>query len=422
MDVVRHAGITRAAIESLSSWQRPLLESEVERIADTYCMYPDIWRWKADRETHDNAMRFAHVEDDFERYCSVGLPSRPDEVVRFYEHYFNRIVEALREGDVGVAARYIGSFSHYVADMCSVGHGRLCVEGGQVFNDMYDTLLFPPPAESAYAFLSFHWLHESEELWEPGEFPAQEPQLLGRDIHEALFHITGAHTGIRDGIFSRYYPAVLALYRGDLSEVNRLRDSAYAPGIKLLADFIHTAICVAKGRFDGSSPAVETYCLSDFPPLDYQRDFVNHMYRGQALRNCSVERVDPLGWKKAPLALVRVLEGGIREVELEKGFGVGPNTWFAYYVGGAFQTLRLYAGNHARLGKESALRYIVEGDGGALFDSGEMRGIGPAREARLSIGNVRMLKFICLPCAERLGEGGASAKDHGIWGDVVVRR
>ena len=104
-------------------------------------------------------------------------------------------------------------------------------------------------------------------------------------------------------------------------------------------------------------------------------------------------------------------------MRFSKGFGVGPNACFSYYAGKIFSTLSFSVGNHAVLGKESALRFLVEGDGKMFFDSGRMEGETPARTSTLDVTGVEVLTFITRPLVERRGESNDTAKDHGVWAD-----
>jgi len=228
LDVTSHILITRAAIDVLGAWQRRLLGAERENIVKLYSLYPDIWRWKENGDTHDNAVRYGHVSaEETRRYsvlpdgspASVSAEPEPSAATTF--HYIERSLDELAKRNIAGAAKYLGSFAHYLQDHGCAAHVPPDVLG--------NLLRLEPPPRDDVEFVSLRYLFENEDTPYEAHLEECRPQLLGRTPAEAVFRARQKFIEIERAKLRSVLPYLRALYRKDAAAAGGKRTADAGP-------------------------------------------------------------------------------------------------------------------------------------------------------------------------------------------------
>lgn len=414
MDNLIHQQATRFALESLPEWEKKILKGIKMEMVELHSLYPDIYKWKKAKNTHDNAVRYGRFAlKETGRYSLLPNGKDPD----FYTHrglhdaldyYLRNMIAALKNKHMQEFSKYAGSYSHYLLDAISPAHIPV------TDNDMLR--LLPPPQHSNRVYLSFHWIIEMIPF-EILAFPKYKPRLKGNNVEASIFFLREAWLACINKTVAQHIPIIQALYRGNVNEVEKRKRRMVAEGIKVLADTLHTAFSLAHER-GTEKPVEQEVSLTKCTPCG--NPGFDPFYRGQAVKNRSIYGVDERGWKKGPLKL-KVNNGRkVCQRRFEHGLGMGIPTRIIYHTDKIFKKFRAMIGFHAELGKKGIGRFRILGNGRGIYDSGIMRGGESARVIDIDVGEIEKLELRAEEVKVRYGANGWSTEDHLVLAEPVL--
>lgn len=232
-----HQRISRAAIELLPDWEKAMLGSAADALAEQYCMYPD-WYRAALREKDDEkiALYKPYVQLPLLQDLSTWHKNEDnDSEICFYiaAILMQNAVKNLRAGDPAEAAQYMGTLLHFIEDNACPVH---------VVDNQLLAELLPVPEE-----LKPFPLHERvEEPTFPFKVTDYEVKTLGTDIVEAATAFYGRFLEIRLSGRAQSVPVLEAIYIGNKQEADKGRAQSAVPAVKLIADVVHTICTIAQ--------------------------------------------------------------------------------------------------------------------------------------------------------------------------------
>jgi len=416
MDVKSHIMITRAALNGLPTWALDILAGEQDNIADIYSIYPDIWRWKKAGDTHDNAVKYDHYSlDDTAPYSEPPAGVCPtisgdsENAAKFSRHYIENSLRELKDNNIAEAAKYLGSYAHYLEDCGCAAH---------ISPEVLDSLVAiePPPMDDNREFVSLHYLFENEETPYESDLEGYKPRLLGRTVSEMLLHLQERYRDLEGAKLSAVLPYLRGLYRRDGGEAARARLVAGTVTGEVLVDFLYTLLCIHSGKFeDAECKKLNVVDLVHLAPIETVSHFCD-AYFGRVIHNSSIGEFTDYGWPKIPLKLN--VDG--RPVEYAKGFGVGVALRLSFPLNGVFTRFKCLAGLHSELGGEGVMAFDVEVDGVRVYDSGAITAGDGAKEIDVSIKNSNILTLSTRQLEVRPGSSGRRTPDHGVWAEPTL--
>jgi len=413
MDNYIHRQATKLAIESLPQREQKFLKKIKKDMIYLYSLYPDIYKWKIEKAVHDNAVRYSHLPiKETSKYSILPGGKEPD----FYSHkglkevlhfYIKRMYDCLKKGNMTMFAKYAGSYSHYLADVISPAHIKNTAK--------YMPQLLPPPEDPEYVYISDHWIIEMIPF-KLETFRKYRPKFFATTIDGVIFFLKEEWLRCINFAVSQHIPLMQALYRKDTGEVDRIKRNSVKSGIKVLADTLHTLLCLTN-KYPGKIEIRKTY-LTDILPVRNPR--YDPMYRGLLIRNNSISGVNKLGWKKAPLKLIVNKRGKNSLQKFKKGIGMGIPTEAVYFIDGVFKKFEAMIGFHPELSKKGIGRFRIFGDGRKIFDSAIMREGEVAKEIDVDITGVKKFEIRAEEVEVRYGMSGWHTEDHLVLAEPVL--
>lgn len=396
-----HLAITRAALATLPEWQKELLGEELKPLGDNYCLIPD--HVFTDRQ---NA-RFAAMESrPTEVYVTnLHLPALQPENLETLRYFMEKAVGALREQQVGPAARFMGTICHQIEDYGSPAH---TVPGDNMF-----TLLqqFLPPSE----VMKDQLMHGPIEN---GTFTVNidgyQPKLLGTTVEEASWRLLHRmHEAILNARTTTI-PIIQALYAGDEKAVTAEQMRAASVDAQVVGDALHTILCLGAKRFEpATSAALERVSIGSFFPLEAENlYFPQKQFSGAP------------NWGHARSGVI--LAEGKRALPLKLRTDAGEQTFADGISGvmgksltfllprGVYGRFTARAGLHPELGAKGQVEFTISGDGKPLA-SALVNGTDAARTLECDIAAVAELQLT-------LASKGDPKSAYAIWAEPVLHK
>ena len=399
-----HLAITKAAIDALPQWQRDLLGKERKPLADSYCLIPDnVYSDKA------NAPFAAMESKPGEVYIlNLHLPAQQPENLETLRYFLSKAVTAVSEGRMGDAARYMGTICHQLEDYGSPSH---TVPGDNQF-----TLLqqFLPPSDPMKDTL-MHGPIENGKL--NVIIDGYKPALLGTSADEAAWRLLHrVHEGIINAR-STTVPIMQALYAGDEAEKTKQQLRAATMDAKVVADALHTILCLGKKRFEkADEAALQRVDISSLFPLEAaslyypQSQFFSSPYWGFPHSGFILE-----GGKKAvPLRLRISGESALQEKEFSSGMGAGMDRTLSFHLPkDVYARFTVLAGLQSGLGAKGRVEFTISGDGKPLATA-IVSGTEPAHLFDCDLGGVSQLELT-------LKSKGLDARsNYAVWAEPTL--
>jgi len=403
-----HHAITRAALETLPAWQQELLGVELDALAAKYCLIPD--RVYVDKA---NA-RFAAMESSpgVVYLPKLHLPDADQTVNRESLRYFmQKTVEALKAGETGDAARYMGTICHLIEDFGSPSH---TVPGDNMF-----TLLqqFMPPTPVMEGKL----LHGPIEN---GDFAVNiagyQPQLLGTSVEEASWRLLHRVHEVIINARSTTVPIMRALYADDRAAVLKHQLRAATKDAQVVADAMHTIVCLGSARFDKEAQKqCERGGISRFWPVEAvnlfypQSHFFSAPFWGHAFSNVVMEK----GTKAVPIRMrVAGKDGDVSEKKFAEGISTGMGKPLTFHLPkGVYRRFTVVAGLQSGIGDQGKVEFTVLGDGKPLANV-VISGSEPARDLACDISGVAQLQL------NAVSRGSAAKSNYAVWAKPVLEK
>lgn len=344
-----------------------------------------------------------------------------DRAFNAFRSYVERVGRALHAGQAeqsaGLAGALISATAHRAAPVQCLGDA-----GGTQYRAFAQ--LFPAPPDAPYA-TALAVLPRGMGDVQP-DLSGYTPRLLGTSPDEAAFHARQEY--VRMVLASCYSLAALVQtrYAGDSAAAERiLREMASRPA-RLSADLLHTAACLAEGRYGAEQvAALSSVDLSRAKWLR-QPNYAGGPYRTEPIVfGASLQKE---GRKRVPLMLKIVQDGREQVRTFERGMGVGGHRkWaFAFKIPPrVFGELDVHLGMHATLGnvasygqKHGVMQLQIALGNEVLFDSGILTPDVPGAHAVVDVRQGGMLE---LRMFDRSGQW-ANYGNQVVFGEPTLRR
>lgn len=403
-----HQAITKAALETLPSWQKELLGEELLPLADDYCLIPDhVFTDKA------NA-KFAMMEDKPKEIyrLNLHLPAQQAENLETLQYFFSKAVAALRSNNVRDAARYMGTICHQIEDYGSPSH---TMPGDNMFTLLQQFL--PPPDTLRDVLL--HGPVESGSL--TVSIAGYTPKLLGTSVNEASWKLVHR---IYEGILnarSTTIPIIQALYAETPESVTVHQLKAAKMDAEIVADALYSILSLGHKTTEALHASPEGTALQQTPidsyyPLEAaslyypQTQFFSAPYWGHP--RSGVILAD--GKRAVALKLKLETGGTIVEKTFQRGISAGMGRSLTFLLPtGVYERFTVIAGLHPELGADGKVEFVVSANGKTLA-SAVVSGTEPARALECKVTGVTELQLT-------LTSAGALPKsNYAIWAEPLL--
>lgn len=379
-----HGSITQSALSVLPSWQQELLAGQRSDLINLYCMIPDLAQAAANKKEFGPLVLLPNGE------IFSHLPYKTREKNAYQiKYYFDKVVETVQANDLDKAARWAGCLLHFLEDSGSPAH---TMPGDNMMGLMKDLL----PTPEAFQNQPLHSLIEEGKLFI--NISGYRPQLLGTTSEEAVMNLIERYNAMVRNARSQVLPILQGVYRGVQDEINAGQLRAATMDTQVVADALHTMLCIAKERFDPEETArLAVVDVSSLTPVEVihqsyfpQHSFFTEPYFGFPVRGGILAG----GKQKQTLALNVTKDGTVTAQEFKLGLGLGTGRRFTYALPDkVYDQFECMVGLHASLGKEGKVAFQVYADGVAVFDSGEMTGESPAQKVSLPVWGVKEISI-----------------------------
>lgn len=399
-----HLAITRGALDVLPSWQKEMLGAELAPLGSRYCLIPD--EVYTDKENAKFAMMESEPGNVY--LLKLHLPATQPENLEALRYFMEKAVTALKAGNKGDAARYMGTICHLLEDYGSPSH---TIPGDNMF-----TLLqqFLPPPDGMKGKL----LHGPIEN---GTFEVSikdyQPQLLGVTVEEASWRLLHrVHEGIINAR-STTLPIIQGLYANDVQAVLTSQLKAATMDARVVADALHTILCLGAQKFEDSDQAsLKTVGIAALFPLEAvnlyfpQSEFFSAPYWGYPHTGVILEG----GTKEVPLKLRIAKDGGAMEQEFTKGISAGMGKPLTFPLPrDVYQRFTVLAGLHPELGAKGRVEFTINGDGKPLATA-TLGGEDPAQLLDCDLTGVSQIQLV-------LTSKGLNPKsNYAIWAEPTL--
>lgn len=399
-----HNAITKAALEVLPEWQSHWLGEERTKLGDNYCLIPD--HVYTDKE---NAKYAAMDTRPGEVYIRVlHVPEQQPDYLEVMRYFVGKAVDAVKAGNVGDAARYMGTICHQLEDYGSPSH---TMPGDNMF-----TLLrqFLPPSEAMKDQL-MHGPIESGEI--KVDIAGYKPALLGTTVDEAAWRLMHrAHEGILNAR-STTIPIMQALDAGDQEGVVKNQLKAATKDAKIVADALHTILCLGTQKFEpASQDALKSVAIDAFWPVEAtslyypQTQFFSSPYWGHPRTGVTLEG----GKRSVPLVLQVEEASGVVQRGFTRGISAGMGKTLTYLLPkDVYARFTVYGGLHSTLGAKGRVEFTINGDGKPLATA-IVNGTGPAKAFDCDLTGISQLQLTLT------SRGLDSKSNYAIWAEPLL--
>ena len=402
-----HHAITKAATEVLPTRQVDLLGPEFEALSSKYCMIPD--QVFSDKE---NA-KFATMESSpGEVYLQKLHLPQPEQAINreTLRHFVDKAVTAIHAGQIGDAARYMGTICHVIEDFGSPSH---TIPGDNQF-----TLLqqFIPPI----AVMEGKLLHGPIENGTLAvSIKDYQPRLLGTTVGEASWRLLHrVHEGIVNAR-STTVPIIQAIYADDKVSVVAHQMRAAVKDAQIVADAIHTILCLGAGKFDAEAQlACDRVSIASFWPVEAvhlyypQSHFFSAPFWGHACSGVVMEG----GTKAVPIKLRIADKAGVIGKEFAGGISTGMGKPLTFHLPkGVYQHFTAIAGLQIGIGDKGRVEFTVLGDGKPLATA-IVSGTEAAHAFDCDVSGVSLLQLAAV------SRGLDPKSNYAVWAEPVLAK
>jgi hypothetical protein len=266
-----------------------------------YATFPD-GRWIPHSPADSNFSSSVGSRQPISNFCTSSI----------IEMLMNKMIVAIQIDDWEEAIRHGGALGHFVQEPFTPGHA--------VDNNIFHEL-FPDPNPERHMRLHYKFDCASDML-EP-----LPPQLMGLNASEAAFRLMiEIQKGIKEGK-KLIMPLIMSVYKGEPKK----EQEAILAKQSQKASFVtscawHTAICIAKGRFEQNEiERLSKIKLTEIPPYFWHACDYVEMLTGRLVNK---QRKIPIHvWE-------RNNDGSVSEKVIENGFGMGGHMGAKFFVNG----------------------------------------------------------------------------------------
>jgi len=388
-----HRIITWASMHCLPEWQREIWASEVYKLAEEYSLYGDTYYTRKKEigrfvELPDGTppdwevvtLRFKHHYDQAVDYWESPFY---DQVERVVGHYMRSIAESLAADDVNSAAQFAGSAAHYLEDSGVPAHGA-------DFGDLEFVKDYLPPPSEFVCFPLHGYTEQSPPLFLIDDY---EPRLFGVTVEEAAANFVHRYAELVIYARSLLFPLAQCAYDKNDEEASRLRLKAAKMCAYVYADFMYTAGCIGKSRFEPAQvEKLSMHRLTDLWPYRMSAWAPAPYFEPGPMRlrgiNLNMDR------KPIPCELLLKEDHRERRERFEEALGAGAYFEYQYRLAaGVFKKFTGLVGIHARLGARRPIDIKVMADEKCVFERVAKPG-EPAAKIDVAIDGCRDIKLI----------------------------
>jgi hypothetical protein len=278
-----HYQVSENVFDNLPAWQRVLWRDVRGPFLETYSGYPDTLAPINDPQTMNKVeprcKEIMYIDGRFaqEMLACESTPFSPfgrsygerpaDRIIeppqfqKVFGFYLDMMVRSLRTGDHHTAAKAAGIVSHLLCD-----HHP----GDHVDVPIWQGLFFPPPPDAKV--VPDCWAITGQTVDIPRVL--YQPQLLGQAPAEAMFRFYQRYLSVVKRAVGIIHLMLAEAYAGRQDQVVKLLSQSRLMGIEIISDFIHTAFCLAYGRYEpGQIESIQTLDLTTVFPTVNEMDF-----------------------------------------------------------------------------------------------------------------------------------------------------
>lgn len=238
---LNHIIITECAYNLLEDWEKNKLRAYRDSLISTYCLYPDMYRNKEHKERLKPYIEIPYIQSDRMFHKTENTregKTEFDNVPDFYifTYFIEKSIKYLRQDNIIEASKHIGTLAHYIEDNSCPVH--------VVDNPLLEQLL--PPPERLKDF-KVHGSSEGPEIENLNIFD-NTVNKLGETVFETVNAIIPKFNLMQLNSRAQAVPIIMGIYENDFNKANKARAAAAEPAAKLLAETIHTILCLAFNR------------------------------------------------------------------------------------------------------------------------------------------------------------------------------
>ncbi len=266
MNNIGHEQTTLAALASLPDWQQRIWAPERANLAAVYSLYGDTYALKPEELGPYVELPDGTVPDFYMpklRWKHHYAPAIDFWEAPFYDralltcrHFGSRIASALRADDLTTAARFAGTFAHYVEDNACPGHAMDDTDL-EIVKD-----LLPPPEE----LRRFPFHPRMEMSPPPFTLGDRAPHLMGCCIDELASAFVDRLVNMTLASRRTVLPFFQSFYDGNEARAEELNLANCRQAAALLADFLYTVTCIAGDRLNDAPEAPGSRSLTAMYP------------------------------------------------------------------------------------------------------------------------------------------------------------
>lgn len=338
----QHSILTRMALETLPACFR--LPAEQRRaLIEEYCLYPDMF-FTLDKARHEKILPYTFIKDGIQFHYPPDTPVSelyrywlpvPDEgrlkksrpfrndnflhVKEGFTFYLERIADSFAAKNYSEGAKFAGCLLHMLEDACFGAHS---LEGPlgldffaleRLFERRDDELNNTPLC--ILASLDCSGITAEKYC----------PRLLGESVSEIVMHLYAAYAETVAASRRACFKIVQHVYQGKQDENAALIRQMFTDTVRLCADALFSAWCVAEQRFD-SAADLRKASLTRLEPHEFPLGGSGGYRFLSYLKNFAVNR----NIEKIPLRLE--LEGEVADFDLGLSWGSHFETSLIYWL------------------------------------------------------------------------------------------
>ena len=278
-----HNQVSENVFNNLPQWERDLWRDVRDPFIETYSWFPDtlapINDPKEMAKTEPRYKEIMYIDGRFAQEMlscdyspfspfgrSYGERSadrliEPPQFKKVFGFYLDMMVRSLRADDYHTAAKAAGIVSHILCD-----HHP----GDHVDVPIWQGMLFPPPPDAKV--VPDCWAITGQKVDIPRVL--YKPQLLGNTPAEAMFRFYQRYLSVVKRAVGYVHRMLAEAYAARQSEVEKLLSESRLMGIEIISDFVHTAFCIAKDRYEPADlAAIQSLDLTKVFPTINEMDF-----------------------------------------------------------------------------------------------------------------------------------------------------
>lgn len=402
-----HRAITKGALDVLPVWQKEILGEELAALSSNHCLIPDSVY--TDKENAKFATMDIHPGEVYLTRLHLPLAEQTENLETL-RYFIGQAVTSLQAGKTGDAARFMGTICHLIEDFGSPSH---TIPGDNQFTLLQQFM----PASEIMAGKLLHGPIENGTF--EVSIAAYEPRLFGITVEETSWRLLHRVHEVIIHARSVTFPIIQALNAGDATSVTAHQMKAAKMDAQVVADAMHTIICLGTERFDATAEeALQSVDISTHWPMEAvnlyypQTQFFSSPYWGYPRSGVVLEG----GTKSVPIRLQIQHEGALDEKQFATGISTGmgkPLTW--HLPKEVYRRFTVHAGLQLGVGENGRIEFSILGDGKTLATA-TVNGSDPAYPFDCDITGVSLLQLAAVT------RGLDPKSNYAVWAEPILQK